>query len=355
MGIKDLKTFLRQKKVECFYTVPLETFSGKRVGIDALNWVFCYMGNCVGSIVGFKKDIVTQTVTQEEIYETLVYEFLSFNIKFLKNNITPVWIWDGTSKSSKDETKKERREARKKISEKKDNIYEILKSSNPLERPWELVEEYKKLLKTTLCLSREKINNLRDFSEEIGLPTITAEEEGESLGASLAAARILAGFWSADTDIYPLGCPVAMKGFKYIDGVLNIECVFTPNILKGLNFNHKEFRDFCIMLGTDFNNRIPGIGPVKSYKLMSEHRTIENIEKEKNKDGEKMYDCGCLNFREVREQFYSYRTDYTGFNDLQLDKKVDIGKIKEKYNNIELITKFFSHAKYLCKSENVPK
>jgi flap endonuclease-1 len=37
------------------------------------------------------------------------------------------------------------------------------------------------------------------------------------------------------------------------------------------------FLDFCILCGTDASPRIPGIGPKRAFKLISEHGSIEAI------------------------------------------------------------------------------
>ena len=55
MGIKGLRAFLKKKEVDCFYTIPLYSFHGKRMAIDSLNWVFCYLGNSFQSILAKKK------------------------------------------------------------------------------------------------------------------------------------------------------------------------------------------------------------------------------------------------------------------------------------------------------------
>ena len=348
MGIKDLRTFLKNKKVNCFYQMPLLDFYGKRWAIDSLNWVFCYMGSAVKAILSKKSDPL-DFITQEELYERLVLEFLNFNIKLMNHGITPVWIWDGVSKDNKQVTKVERRNARKLMIEKKENIINTLKDMNPLERPPELLNELRQLITTTTSLKREKIDDLKNFSEELGIPTITAEDEAESLAASLAVERIVGAAWTADTDTYAIGCPIVVKGFENIAGDVCVNAVFTPNILKDLELNHKEFRDFCIMLGTDFNDRIHGLGPIKSYKLIKLYRDLETIEE---KTSHNLY---MLRFREIREQFYAYDTNYTGIDDLMVDKNVDYESIKEKYENKYSLEKIFSCLRNLEKPTNVEK
>ncbi|PVU89033.1 hypothetical protein BB561_005592 [Smittium simulii] len=44
-----------------------------------------------------------------------------------------------------------------------------------------------------------------------------------------------------------------------------------------LGLNYKQFVDLCILLGTDFSNTIPGVGPVKALGLIQKYKSIEGI------------------------------------------------------------------------------
>ena len=348
MGIKDLRTFLKNKNVDCFYQMPLLDFYGKRWAIDSLNWVFCYMGSAVKMILSRKSDPL-DFITQDELYDRMIIEFINFNVKLMNHGITPVWIWDGESKDNKQVTKVERRNARKLMIEKKENIINTLKSMNPLERPPELLNELRQLITTTTSLKRERIEDLRKFSEEIGIPTIVADDEAESLAASLAVERIVGAAWTADTDTYAIGCPIVVKGFENISGEVCVNAVFTPKILKALELNHEEFRDFCIMLGTDFNDRIHGLGPARSYKLIQLYRNLETVEE---KTSHNLY---MLKFREIREQFFAYDTKYNGVDDLMVNTSVDYEAIQEKYKGRHNLDKVFTCLRNLVKPTNVTK
>ena len=349
MGIKDLRTFLKSKKIDCFYQIPLTDFYGKRWAIDSLNWLFCYMGSAVKLILSKKSDPM-EFITQEELFDRVVVEFINFNIKLMNHGITPVWIWDGVSKDNKQVTKVERRNARKLMMEKRDNIRETLKGMNPLERPPELINELRNLTVNTTSLKREKIEDLKAFSEEIGIPTIVAEDEAESLAASLAVERIVAAAWTADTDTYAIGCPIVVKGFENVNGEICVNSVFTLKILKELGLNHEEFRDFCIMLGTDFNDRIHGLGPAKSYKLIQLYRKLEEIEEKCTK-----HNFYMLKYKQIREQFFAYDTCYNGVDDLMVDTSVDYEKLKEKYQEKYDIERIGTCLRNLAQPVNVSK
>merc|ERR1712224_366610 len=47
--------------------------------------------------------------------------------------------------------------------------------------------------------------------------------------------------------------------------------------LDGLELNHDEFVDLCILLGCDYCDSIKGIGPKTALKLIRQHHSIEKI------------------------------------------------------------------------------
>ncbi|KAI8866237.1 hypothetical protein GQ42DRAFT_172870, partial [Ramicandelaber brevisporus] len=69
--------------------------------------------------------------------------------------------------------------------------------------------------------------------------------------------------------------PVATEGLKrtMFTDILHID----PRlVLEGLGLDRRAFIDVCILCGTDFSPKIPGIGPVNALKLIKKHGSIEN-------------------------------------------------------------------------------
>lgn len=48
-------------------------------------------------------------------------------------------------------------------------------------------------------------------------------------------------------------------------------------MLKSLNLTMDEFIDMCILCGCDYVPRISGIGPVKAYKMIQEHKNLDKV------------------------------------------------------------------------------
>ena len=335
MGIKDLNTYLRKEEISCFITISLTTFSEQRIAIDGLNWIFTYLSSAYRRVYDKNNDPL-ELISQDELFKELVKELIIFNNKLMNYKITPVWIWDGISKDNKTATKIERRNSRKAMIEQRDQLRAELLKQQILERDLNLIEKYKRLVLNTAFISRDNIEKLKKITEEIGLPTIHAEDEAENLASSLAVQRKISAVWSSDTDTYPLGAPIVVKGFENINGILHIKGVYTLLMLKHLDMTHDEFRDWCILLGTDFNNRLEKIGPSKSRMLIEKFSSLENIE------ANTKHNLTFINYKEVRKQLTPYETNHT-CDDFQVKKDIkeenlrnilDIREMSLFYNNI---------------------
>jgi flap endonuclease-1 len=68
--------------------------------------------------------------------------------------------------------------------------------------------------------------------------------------------------------------------------------------LKLLGISREQLIDIAILVGTDYNDGVKGVGPKTALKLIKKHGNIENIEKESNKN----YD---FPYAEIREIFLS--------------------------------------------------
>ena len=40
---------------------------------------------------------------------------------------------------------------------------------------------------------------------------------------------------------------------------------------------YEEFIDLCILCGCDYADSIDGVGPVTAFKLMKNHKNLENV------------------------------------------------------------------------------
>jgi flap endonuclease-1 len=73
--------------------------------------------------------------------------------------------------------------------------------------------------------------------------------------------------------------------------------------LQEMNMTMDQFIDLGILLGCDYVDRIPGIGPVKAYEMIKKWKTIEEILKRLDKKKYKVPEEFTQNFAAARELF----------------------------------------------------
>jgi flap endonuclease-1 len=330
MGIKDLRLVLKRRNSACFGHVALDDLKGKRLAIDMLNWFFSYLCIVFKKIAENMSDPLDD-IPADIVLSDMIDEWMEFNNKLMRFGIIPLWIWDGISKGNKTVTKIDRRVAREKTKLKKDTLKEQLEKMNILERDPALVEAYRRLISNSAYMSYKDMDVFKEFTYSSGIPTIEAVDEAENLASSLAVEGKVGAVWSADTDTYALGAPIVVKKFICVEGKLCFEAVFVSIILKELEMTQKQFLDFCILLGTDFNDRIYRMGPTASLKAIKKYECLENYEKDFPDN------AFNLDFREVRKQLTAYTTNIIE-QQLAVKRGVDMNFLKKFTNSVGLIS-----------------
>ncbi len=115
-----------------------------------------------------------------------------------------------------------------------------------------------------------------DLMLMMGIQVIRAEGEAEMLCCALMDKRRVAGVLSRDTDHLVLGCSNLMISLNN-DFVENLNMT---KLLDKLNLTQKEFIDFCILCGTDYNMPNGGLSrclmsPEKAIHVIQTHKSIE--------------------------------------------------------------------------------
>jgi flap endonuclease-1 len=154
----------------------------------------------------------------------------------------------------------------------------------------DLAEAYSKATMTSR-LTRGMIAEARELLRLMGVPTVQAPSEGEAQAAHMAA--ISPDIWAAaskDYDSLLFGASRLVR-FLTISGkeFLPSQGTFRPivpetiqldQLLDGWGITREALVDLAILVGTDFNNGIKGIGPKKALKLVQQYGRIENMPEE---------------------------------------------------------------------------
>jgi flap endonuclease-1 len=150
----------------------------------------------------------------------------------------------------------------------------------------DLAKAYSKATMTSR-LTREMTAEARELLRLMGIPVVQAPTEGEAQASHMAACGKVWAAASKDYDCLLFGAPRVLR-FLTISGKeflpskgsfrpITPELIETSSLLAHYNLTREQLVDVAILVGTDFNEGIKGIGPKKAIKLVSDCGSIENM------------------------------------------------------------------------------
>ena len=305
MGIDGLNPFIKKYSPDALFTMALTKLSGKKIAIDANYWMYANLLIARQTIIG-KTDVTVEEPDHHDITKEFLLKLISFILKWVNNNITPIFVFDGKNKpNEKSEVRQERNQEAKEKKDKIDLLYEQI-NSDILANSSELINSLRKELSSYNPFDKDMMDSFKSLLQSIGIPWLQADGDGEKLCASLCIEGKVAAAYSKDTDLLAYGCPLVIYGFtkgyhkdEFGQSITMLDCVRLDKVLEGLDISYQSFIDLCIMCGCDYNNHthMPKYAAISSYKLLKPYKLINKIPKS-NK-----YDVNCLNYKSCREIF----------------------------------------------------
>lgn len=185
--------------------------------------------------------------------------------RFLEYGLKPVYIFDGKPPDLKSSTIAKRRELRDKAgtawvqAKKEGDIAESYKQARASSRVDEWV-----------------ISSSKELLSVMGIPFVDAPSEGEAQAAHMVEKGDLDFSVSQDYDSLLFGVPVlvrnlAVSGKRKFRGrtvVVEPEKLYLSKILEGLKISRENLIEMSILIGTDFNEGIKGVGPKTALKIV---------------------------------------------------------------------------------------
>ena len=284
MGIEDFSDLLRRQAPNCCYELPLESFRGKRLAIDMHNLI--YQMTSVSTTEYLYSYRGVKEVDQSAIERTALDRVLNRLEVFMYYGATPVCVFDGKSHPLKNRPGSKRRKNREALRQKMETASQRLFTTDPLLRTQAILDEFKKYRKQAVEVTPGFVSQVKDVLTNSGFTVILAESfkletnDAEGICATLCLPGneyCYAGV-TEDSDFHVYGGNVQIlevyqkkveEATVYFAKVRWLERILTETKL-----NFLQFRDLCIMLGTDFNDRIPGIGVVNCWKRIGTYGSV---------------------------------------------------------------------------------
>ena len=266
MGIRYLNRFLRENCKKSISFVSLSELSGKYIAIDISIYLYKYEA---------------EDCLLENIY--LMLAILN------KYNIIPIFIFDGKPPKEKKALLKKRRENREESQKEFNELKKQLLTVESEEDKQDLLNQMDILKTQIVQINKEKIDKVKELIRAYGATYYDAPGEADELCALLVLNNKAWACLSEDMDLFVYGCPRVIRYFSLMNHTIvlyNME-----NILCELDISQKEFKDICILSGTDYNINIYEKIEENNVNLIN---TLKLFKKYKNSDKDK------------KEDFYSW-------------------------------------------------
>lgn len=262
MGV-DLKDIVSRREIS------LDQLFGKTIAIDAYNTLYQFL-----SIIR-QQDGTPLMDRQGRITSHLSGLFYR-NANLMEKEIKLVYVFDGEPPSLKEMEIKRRTKVKEEA---------LIKYEEALKRG--ALEEAKRYAQVTAQLKDYMVQDATRLLDLMGIPWIQAPSEGEAQAAHMAAKGDVWAAASQDYDSLLFGAPrlvrnITISGKRklprrevYIEVVP--EVVELNQVLSELSITRELLVDIGILIGTDYNLGVKGIGPKTALKLVKEHGRIEKI------------------------------------------------------------------------------
>jgi flap endonuclease-1 len=290
-------------------SLDLSDLRGKSLAIDANNYLYQFLAlirKPDGTPLQDSKGNITSHLVGLTYRSTrLIHEY----------NIKLIFVFDGKPPSLKEPEIIRRRVLRKEATDK----------WKEAQKKGDYSTAFSKAVMTSR-LTQSMISDAKFLLNLLGIPYIQALSEAEAQCAYLTQKGQVWAVSSKDYDSILFGALrllrfLTISGREYlpskgISRPLIPEIIELDKLLNYWKISRKEAIDMAIMIGTDFNIGLKGIGPKKALNLIREFRRIENLPNDIKRVLE------TQNYEEVRTIFLRPKTeeDYSiAYGDFQED------------------------------------
>jgi flap endonuclease-1 len=246
MGNSDLR------QLAVIEDVPFDSLSGV-VAVDAHNWLYRYLT----TTVKFTRTSAYTTEAGEEVANLV--GIVTGVPKFLEHDLTPVFVFDGGTTSLKDAEVAERRKERER--------YER-QLADAREREDATAAEISTLDSRTQRLTSVIQETSRGLLERLDVPVIEAPAEGEAQAAYMARKGDVDYVGTEDYDALLLGAPLTLR---QLTSSGDPELMDFDATLEEHELTWEQLVDVGLLMGTDFNEGLSGVGPKTAVRLVREH------------------------------------------------------------------------------------
>ena len=242
--------------------INLKDLEGRTVAIDAYNTLYQFLS-------GIRQRDGSPLMDANGNVTSHLSGILYRTASIVDKGIKPIYVFDGDVSEYKTKTVEKRRALREEANQK----YEEAKAAGN-------IEEARKYAIRSSRLSPYIIESSKTLLDYMGIPYVEAKGEGEAQGAYMVKKGDAWAVASQDYDCLLFGAPRIVRNLTLSGGLSNLEYLELDKVLEELDVSREELVDVALMVGTDFNDGIHGIGAKTGLKLIKK-ASLEDILVEK--------------------------------------------------------------------------
>ena len=305
MGIRNLNRYLRDNCPESIRCINMADLSGKRIAVDISIYLYKYEA-------------------ENALLENM-YVMLSI---FRYYNIIPIFIFDGKPPPEKKALLLKRKEDKQEAQEAYDKLKKQLTSLQETRETdtdkLDIIASMEQLKSQIVQINKEKIEKVKTLIRAYGATYYDAPGEADELCALLVIKKKVWACLSEDMDLFVYGCTRVLRYFSLIGHTAVL--YYMKGILEELNMTQTEFKENCVLSGTDYNINADGNNDKVNLGITIKHFKKFKADKT-NKTG-----------------FYDWLQDNTEYiSDLELLIKInkmfdlDVNNNLETFKSIKII------------------
>ncbi|KAH8428975.1 flap endonuclease 1 [Aspergillus melleus] len=271
MGIKQLYQVISENAPDAIKSGDIKNHFGRKVAIDASMSIYSFLI----AVRSEGQQLMSDTGETTSHLMGMFYRTL----RMVDNGIKPLYVFDGAPPKLKSGELAKRTARKSEATE----AHEEAKETGT-------AEDVEKFSRRTVRVTREHNAECKKLIKLMGIPYIDAPTEAEAQCAVLARAGKVYAAASEDMDTLCFEAPILLRHLTFSEQRKEpIQEIHLNRALEGLGMDRNQFIDLCILLGCDYLEPIPKVGPNTALKLIREHGSLEKVVEAIESDPKKKY------------------------------------------------------------------
>lgn len=297
MGIRNLNRYLRDNCTKSIRCINGSELYCKKIVVDISIYLYKYEA-------------------ENALLENM-YVMLSI---FRYYNIIPIFIFDGKPPPEKKALLKKRKQDKEDAQKDYDKLKIQLETKEEDDDKNSIIADMEQLKKQIVHINRDKIEMVKSLIRAYGATYYDAPGEADELCALLVIKKKVWACLSEDMDLFVYGCTRVLRYFSLIEHTFVL--YHTKGIYDELNMTQTEFKEICVLSGTDYNINANG-----NNKIVNLDLTISYFKKFKVSNEVNFYDWLIKNTDYINDVEYLNKINKM-FSLESEDVKIDMFKKK---------------------------